>query len=393
MTSSIASTTNTMLSSSNNVANPFRTDVDLQRLISKLNKGDIQTARAFRRWRKQFLRYMDPYVAVDEEHDVGSRRKSAAAHDATAKLNTQVEALKDVVDTVRETFLSSGDKNDHSPTATTNAAVASVSVKGRLLLHKLNRLLAQTIRAVDTFVPLTTAEEDDAEYDKLMLVAALLEDGFTPYHKMASAAKSISQDLVNQSSGLFLLEDVADKQLFERMQAFQQSFERFCAVMNDLGVYAMMVQSAKYCCCCDDSTASSDDDEDDDVVLFIDLKTGQIGELFRDECVGEGKLLSFAEGRQRQDGEDGEGNGTSMVLREAAQGAKAQEALLKLLLAKLQLGTASSTNTAADSRLTASNLMLSGKTTTATTKHNDYEGTEVTVADDDSESTSSTVSW
>jgi len=281
--------------------NPLDHDEDLKRLLSRLET--VKSASAFSRWRRQFLLYLDVHVARE-----GPGKDMATV--ANEIFNAKLESLNEAVDAV------------YSALDTAALSEQSVSVKGLLALHKMNLLLHQTTEALDRLVPLTTQEENDEAdgqgYDKFQLASVLVRDGFASYRRMTVSVPKVAEMRKDPDTSL---SKIADKQLWERIQSFQQAFERFCDVMKDLGMYRIMVEAAKY-----GDELNSPGLQNDDMVIVIDLKTGQIGELFREECLARNLLSILNRG---EGGDDG-------TIAEMARGKCAREALRKLVLDKLQ---------------------------------------------------------
>ena len=310
--------------------NPIEYDPHLQTLLNRLDR--VRTARSYRRWRAAFLRRLEPHVAemkvaggngngVGADAVGGVDLATVAAENLNSKLcefNGAVGSVKSILDTPA-------------------LSEESVSVKGRLALHKMNLCLKQTLSALDGLVPNSAAEEIERGYTKLHLAAACLRDDFAAYRNMSASAGTVAE--MSKTSSLSAI--VEDRQMLQRMSTFQSSYQRFCDIMNDMGLYKVMLESAKYA---DEiiggSDSDSDDDSIDDKVIVFDVKTGQIGQLHRDELPS--MLTAASAPLSPTSPEAGAGDGAEVevdgiIAAEAAvKGKKAKRALLLKLLERLE---------------------------------------------------------
>jgi hypothetical protein len=85
------------------------------------------------------------------------------------------------------------------------------------------------------------------------------------------------------------LNDVANRQQLEDIDNYERQIRRFRDVMDDLGMYEVMLKCREF--------SGSEIDE----IVFLDPKTGAVNELPRDVCFSTGVLsiIQDAEGKDR----------------------------------------------------------------------------------------------
>jgi hypothetical protein len=268
--------------------NPLKVDEDLKGLLDKLLT--VQSPRTFDRWRQQFLRLFESYLEQD-----GIDK----AHKSNEDFTNETVLLASVVNKVQ--------KN----TETGALSKESVTVKGRNSLNELNKVMTNCVNSLQRFVPSTRSEEKELGYSKFQMGAVLVRDGFTIYGRL-SMISSIAKSLREGA-----LAEVADKQILEMIDYFDLCFRRFCDLMADLGLYEFMLKAQQF--------AGMTEDGRDNLVIFVDLKTGSIGELHRDDCFKKGMLTLTTDK-----------NGRSVIL-EAAIDEEDRQDLIDMLKAKLKL--------------------------------------------------------
>ena len=146
-----------------------------------------------------------------------------------------------------------------------------VSVKGRNGLNEANRAMTDVVDELLSFIPTSGAEVKQCGYNKWQLGAVLIRDGFQVYEKMVVSGEI----LVSLKEKV--LTGIADKQILEQIDYYVKQVACFCDVMADLGLYEVMLKCREF-------------NGDDDILIFIDPKTGAIGELCRKSCKDAGLI-------------------------------------------------------------------------------------------------------
>lgn len=268
--------------------NPLKFDPELKALLEKLDF--IKTGRSFKRWKGSFLSRFQSFL---EEAGVD------AAEKAYRDFSTDLNSFTKIVNKVEE-FVEKGELQ-----------VDKYTVKARNCLNEMSKTLTEIILKKDALIPQTNHMEKQRGYNKFHMGAVLVRDNFDEYGRL-SACGDILKHMRKVS-----LQEFADKQLLEAMDQYGVTLQKFCDVMADLGIYEVMMKCLQF---------ADDDDKDDDFV-FLDLKTGGIGEVSRELCMSK-KLINVI-------GQDEQGHD---LYQEAAQDDENKEKLLKLMKDSKKLG-------------------------------------------------------
>lgn len=142
--------------------------------------------------------------------------------------------------------------------------------------------------------------------------AVLVRDNFDEYGRL-NLCGDLLQHMRKES-----LEAVVDRQLLDRFDSYFATLDKFCTIMQDLGLYELLLKCRGY--------ANEDSSIED--LIFLDLKTGGIGELSREDC----KTLRLITCLTTPD-DDG-----NDVFSEAVKDEEAKEKLLKMIKESTTLG-------------------------------------------------------
>ena len=196
------------------LTNPLDQDPVLKDLLRKLDL--IETRRGFARWKKHFLMQFESHL-----EGVSITRAGQKYHAFARRLDRLVLLLKAL-----ERLISAGD-----------LSVAKVTVKARQSLGELQKQLTGMIQHTQALVPGTLEQENVMGYTKFDMGAVLVRDGFVEYDRL-----SLCRDVLQHMTGA-LLHKVADRQLLEEMERYEQHLQVFCDIMgNDLGLHGAMVK-------------------------------------------------------------------------------------------------------------------------------------------------------
>jgi hypothetical protein len=235
--------------------NPHKSDDDLKLMLEKLEF--IKTAKIFRRWRGSFLNRFE--IFLEEDNIVN-------AQGAYEQFSHSMEAFANQVKKV-EAYIESGDLT---------ADRYFSSVKARNCLNEMSKMMASVIEEKDALIPSTVSMENDSGYNKFHMGAVLIRDNFEEYGRLTYYGESL------QHMRKVTLAEIIDKQILEQMDNYGAKLKKFCDVMADLGLYEVMLKCREFACV--------EDNKDD--LIFLDLKTGGIGELDRAACLGKRVITS-----------------------------------------------------------------------------------------------------
>jgi hypothetical protein len=268
--------------------NPLKFDPELKALLDKIDF--VKTYKAFTRWRGSFLNRFEAFLEED-----GIQHADRAYRD----FSKSMEAFVKDVSKVNE-FIDRGE-----------LAVDNYTVKARRGFAEMCKRMTQVIEEEDALIPSTGALEKKRGYNKFHMGSVLVRDSFEEYGRLAQCG-----DVLKHMRDVSL-NQVADKQILEEMDNYRAKLQKFCDVMADLGLYEVMLKCREF--------AGEEDTQDD--IIFLDLKTGGIGELDRGDVV-EKKLLTFV--AKTEDGKD--------VFSEACTDEESQDKLLKMIKQSNKLG-------------------------------------------------------
>jgi hypothetical protein len=188
--------------------NPLKFDAELRDMVGQVEA--ITRYSKFQRWKGSFLTRFEQFLIRD-----GIDR----ADGAHSKFKSDMDVMTGHVDNV-DAFVRRGDLTN-----------AKVTVRGRNSLNEMCKALTAFCDETEALIPSTGAEERNRGYNKYLIGAVLVRDGFTEYDRM----KHLNDVLVHL--GGEHLTGVADKQQHELFEAYEHQFKKFCEIMEDLGLY------------------------------------------------------------------------------------------------------------------------------------------------------------
>lgn len=196
------------------LTNPLDQDPVLKDLLRKLDL--IETRRGFARWKKHFLLQFESHL-----EGVSITKAGQKYHAFARRLDRLVLLLKAL-----ERLMSAGD-----------LSATKVTVKSRQSLGELQKQLTGMIQHTQALIPGTLEQENQVGYTKFDMGAVLVRDGFVEYDRLC-----LCRDVLYHMTEA-LLREVADRQLLEEMERYEQHLEAFCGIMgNDLGLNGAMLK-------------------------------------------------------------------------------------------------------------------------------------------------------
>jgi hypothetical protein len=240
--------------------NPLKYDPELKGLIEKLDS--VNSYRTFRRWKSSFLSRFESFIA-----DKGIE----PAEDSYNQFSSNMKTFEQDVIKVQK-FCEKGDLSAERTT-----------VKGRNSLNEMNKAVVKIIQEEDELIPSTGAQVKKKGYNKYHLGSVLVRNGFSEYERMVRC------DEILQKLKVGGLKDVADRQQLEEIDNYTTQLQRFRDVMNDLGLYEVMMKCRQF------------DGGEIDEIIFLDSKTGAIIEMNREDCFKAGilSIIQDAEGNDK----------------------------------------------------------------------------------------------
>lgn len=188
--------------------NPLKFDPELRDLVGQVEH--IKKYSKFHRWKGSFLGRFEQFLI-----QTGIDR----ATDAHLKFKSGMDLITDHVNNV-EAFVKKGDLTNER-----------VTVRGRNSLNEMCKTLTICCDETEALIPSTGADERCRGYNKYLIGAVLVRDGFTEYDRM----KHLNDVL--EYLGREHLTQVADKQQHELFETYEHQFKKFCEIMEDLGLY------------------------------------------------------------------------------------------------------------------------------------------------------------
>ena len=264
-------------------------DPALKDMLDKLEF--VKSGRAFKRWKSSFLAKFESFLEQSNIDDALTVHKHFSA--SMGVFVKQVSVLNEFVD--------KGDLSEEK-----------ITVKGRNSLNEMHKLMTDVIGELDDLIPSTGAMEKKRGYTKFHIGAVLIREDFSEYSRLSSCG-----DILKHMREVSL-NDIADKQILEEMDNYGAKLQKFCDVMADIGLYQVMLKCIEFA------------DEERDVledIIFIDVKTGGIGMLSREECL-ENKIL-------KEFSQDTDGNA---LFSEAAFEEEAKGTICKMIMESKTLG-------------------------------------------------------
>jgi hypothetical protein len=271
------------------VGNPLKVDPELKGLLDKLEF--VKTYRAFQRWRGSFLGRFECFLEDENvEAANGAYKSFSCSMDGFVKLVSKVEG-----------FVEKGD-----------LTVDHYTVKARNCLAEMSKTMTRVIEELEALIPETGQLEKNRGYNKFHLGSVLIRDSFEEYGRLSQCG-DVLQHMRKES-----LEKVADKQILEEMSKYSAKLQKFCDVMADLGLYEVMLKCREF---------ANQEETVEAGFIFLDIKTGGIGELSREDCLSK-HVINVS-------GKDEEGND---VYAEAETDDEKKKKILKLITANPRLG-------------------------------------------------------
>jgi hypothetical protein len=264
-------------------------DPALKEMLDKLEF--VKSGRAFKRWKSSFLAKFESFLEQSNIDDALTVHKHFSA--SMGVFVKQVSVLNEFVD--------KGDLSEEK-----------ITVKGRNSLNEMHKLMTDVINELDDLIPSTGAMEKKRGYTKFHIGAVLIRDDFSEYSRLSSCG-----DILKHMREVSL-NDIADKQILEEMDNYGAKLQKFCDVMADIGLYQVMLKCIEF--------ADEERDTLEDII-FIDVKTGGIGMLSREECL-ENKIL-------KEFSQDTDGNA---LFSEAAFEEEAKDTICKMIMESTRLG-------------------------------------------------------
>jgi hypothetical protein len=193
---------------------PIKDDHKLQELLKQLDS--VNSNDQFQRWRNSFLKEF-------EEDDAD---KTANAEPIFADFGANLAKLTKLLKQLQG-FIENGD-----------LTADTCTVKARQCIAEVSRQTTVVILQTEALVPGTSAEEKKAGYTKFNVGAALIRDGFVQYGRLL-ACTEVLEHLRTKTC----LEQIADRQILQKMEQQKSSTRVFCDVMADLGIFKVMNRS------------------------------------------------------------------------------------------------------------------------------------------------------
>jgi hypothetical protein len=193
--------------------NPLNGNERLQKLMACVDT--LRTEKEFLKWRKSFLKVYTSHLDPDGVLN---------AKDANYRLLKNLKYLTKRVIKVQELI------DNH------NIHPGQVTAEGRRALTNLSDELSNAEKAINDFMPKTSADEDKVGYDKFELGAILVQDGFYGYDLMVQTRDTMEQITKLQLAG------IADSNFLQIYQYYSTALDVFIQVMEDLGLFRIMRQ-------------------------------------------------------------------------------------------------------------------------------------------------------
>jgi hypothetical protein len=240
--------------------NPLKYDPELKGLIEKLDS--INSYRTFRRWKSSFLGRFESFL---------TEKGIEPAENSYKQFSSNMKTFEQDVIKVQK-FVDKGE-----------ISVDRTTVKGRNSLNEMNKEVVKIIQEEDELIPSTGAQEKKKEYNKYHLGAVLVRNGFSEYERMVRC------DEILQELKVGGLKVVADRQQKKEIDNYTIQLQRFRDVMNDLGLYEVMMKCRQF------------DGGVIDEIIFLDPKTGALIEMTREDCFKAGilSIIQDAEGNDK----------------------------------------------------------------------------------------------
>jgi hypothetical protein len=267
--------------------NPLKFDPTLKGMLDKLEH--IKSYTTFKRWRGSFLAHFETFL---EQSNIDVAL--AAYQHFSKNMQAFVKDTAKVQDHVEKGELS----------------IEKYTVKAKTALGEMTKVMFGVTQELDELIPSSATVEKQKGYNKFHMGAVLIRDDFAEYGRLTACGDILSH--MRKVS----LNEVADKQILEEMDNYGVKLQKFCDVMADLGLYELMMKCLQF--------VEADPYLD---FIFLDLKTGGIGEIGREELIEKG-VVSIS-GKDSNDRD---------LFSQAATDVEAQERILKMLKESPKLG-------------------------------------------------------
>ena len=198
--------------------NPLKSDLELINLMEQLEV--VNSYDSFQRWKETFLSRFESFLGDD-----GS---NLANHAYQSFRNSKMERVVKKVSNVSK-FVENGD-----------LSVEKVTVKARNAMNELSTTLLDTVSNIRDLVPPTSADEMKLGYTKYHLGAVLVRDGFEEYERL-----NMCNDVMKQMK-TSCIDAIGDTKMIEAMKVYDDEISRFVSLMEDLGLYKIMLKNRQY---------------------------------------------------------------------------------------------------------------------------------------------------
>lgn len=234
-------------------AQAIRLDDNLNCKLKKLEY--VKTGRAFRRWKGSFMKRYESFLSETKIHH------AITAYEIFSKImKSFIKKLQQV-----NSYIEQG-----------QLTVENYTVKARMALSEMTKDLFTMNIALETLIPKTSQSEIKNGYNKFHLSVALLRDNFKEYDTNWKEVLTVLNHMEKVT-----LNEVADKQILEEMNNYTIKIQKFCEIMNDLGLYEVMLKCIEF---------ENDNGLDLSALIYLDCKTGCIGEIPREDLLAKNVL-------------------------------------------------------------------------------------------------------
>ena len=293
----------------------MKDDPTLRKQLMNLDR--IKSNRKFEPWKATFVKRFENFLEKEGLKNAESAYESfRQVMERTTKLVQKCEEM-------------------HQIGVLTNERA---TVKGRRALNEMVNDFVVCHAQIKKLIPGDCVEEEELGYNKFHLGAILVRDNFSEYEKMKHVNDAI-QIMTHET-----LTQVADRVHVEQFGNYQKEFNSFCAILNSLGLYEVMMACRKFS---DEEEVEDDDDSltEDlteleslsemesfvECILVVDMKTASVFQMPIDLAF-EKKLLSS----------DSSSTTTTKMVKEAVTSKEEKEGIKRKLKKHPTLGVSTS---------------------------------------------------
>jgi hypothetical protein len=198
--------------------NPLKSDPQLVELMEKLEV--VNSYDGFENWKSDFLGRFETFLGQAQSN----KAKDAYQTFRSSRMEKVVKQVNRV-----QANVESGD-----------ISADRVSVKARNTMNELSTILLGAVGDVKNLAPATFADEVEHGYTKYHLGAVLVRDGFQEYERL----NMCNDVMVKMKESC--IEAVGDEKLLISMKRYEEELARFVALMEDLGLYKIMLKNREY---------------------------------------------------------------------------------------------------------------------------------------------------